>query len=79
MATAAASLTTSPANNGENRLEIFCLIWLDANVNSEQNRAVQQRLRCVLNCLKAFNDIQQCQTYIEQQSKTDRLVLIVSG
>jgi hypothetical protein len=79
MATAAASSTTSHTNNDKNRLEIFCLIWLDSNDNNGDNRGVQQRLRSIINYFKKFNDIQQCQTYIEQQSKTDRFVLIVSG
>jgi hypothetical protein len=79
MTTAAASSTTSQTNNDESHLETACLIWLDSNVNSDENRGVQQRLRSIINYFKKFNDIQQCQTYVEQQSKTDRLVLIVSG
>jgi hypothetical protein len=79
MATAAASSTTSQTNNGENHQETICLTWLDSNLNNGDNRGVEQRLRSIFNYFNKFNDIQQCQTYIEQQSKTDRLVLIVSG
>ncbi|CAF4761482.1 unnamed protein product, partial [Rotaria sp. Silwood2] len=39
------------------RLEIFCLIWLDANANVEENRNTEQRLRSIINRLINFQDI----------------------
>ena len=60
-------------------LELFQLIWFDANVNIVETRGTDQKLRSVINHLKKFQDVKLCQQYIEQKSKSDRLVLIVSG
>jgi exonuclease V gamma subunit len=64
-------------NDDDKHLEIFCLIWLDAN--GKESRDTEQNLRSVINYLKKFQDVQQCQQYIEERSKNDRLVIIVSG
>ncbi|CAF1595707.1 unnamed protein product [Rotaria magnacalcarata] len=61
------------------RLEIFYLIWLDANANGKETRDTEQKLRSIINNLKKFQDVKQCQKYIEERSKNDRLVMIVSG
>ncbi|CAF4959412.1 unnamed protein product, partial [Rotaria sp. Silwood1] len=61
------------------RLEIFCLIWLDTNANATEIRDTEQRLRSIINHLKKFKDVEQCQKYIEERSQKDRLVMIVSG
>ncbi|CAF5062962.1 unnamed protein product, partial [Rotaria magnacalcarata] len=61
------------------RLEIFYLIWLDANANGKETRDTEQKLRSIINHLKKFQDVKQCQKYIEERSKNDRLVMIVSG
>jgi hypothetical protein len=61
-------------------LETFSLLWLDAFVHkSKENVDAQQRLRSIINHLKIFDDIQQCEEYIRQMSHDDRLVLISSG
>ncbi|CAF4514892.1 unnamed protein product, partial [Rotaria socialis] len=60
-------------------LEIFYLIWLDANANGKETRDTEQKLRSIINNLKKFQDVKQCQKYIEERSKNDRLVMIVSG
>ena len=62
--------------NDEN-LEMFCLIWLDANPS--EGRDTEQKLRALINHLKKFQDVKRCQEYIEQRTQHDRLVLIVSG
>ena len=77
MATATSTDNDCYTNVDDQHLEIFSLIWLDANVN--ETRDTEQKLRSIINHLKKFQDIQQCQQYIEQKSKTDRLALIVSG
>ncbi|CAF4572913.1 unnamed protein product, partial [Rotaria socialis] len=59
-------------------LEIFYLIWLDANANGKETRDTEQKLRSIINNLKKFQDVKQCQKYIEERSKNDRLVMIVS-
>jgi len=66
-------------NTDDKYLEIFCLVWLDKDVNVKGTRNTEQRLRSIINHLKKFQDVQQCQQYIEQRSQRDRLVLIVSG
>ena len=69
----------SNTNADDNHLEIFGLIWLDADVNIKGTRDTEQKLRTIINHLKKFHDVEQCQQYIEQRSQKDRLVLIVSG
>jgi hypothetical protein len=66
-------------NTHDNNLEMFCLIWLDENINIKETRDIESNLRTIINHLKKFQNIQQCQHYIEQRSKKDRVVLIVSG
>jgi hypothetical protein len=78
---AVAGLTTddSYTNIDDKELELFCLIWLDANANAMDARNTEQKLRSIINHLKKFRNVEQCQEYIEQRSQKDRLVLIVSG
>jgi hypothetical protein len=66
-------------NKMEN-LESFALLWLDAQVDAnEENRRAQKQLRNIINHLKTFNDEFECQQYISTMSPHDRVVLIVSG
>ncbi|CAF4106654.1 unnamed protein product [Rotaria sp. Silwood2] len=63
-----------------NNLEIFSLLWLDAEVNTkEENKRAQKQLRAIINDLKTFDDQHECQQYIMSCSEQDRLVLISSG
>ena len=66
-------------NDDDMNLEIFCIIWLDAGVNAKDTRDTEQKLRSIINHLKKFQDVKQCQKYIEQRSPKDRIVMIVSG
>ncbi|CAF4124585.1 unnamed protein product [Adineta steineri] len=66
-------------NTDDKYLEIFSLIWLDANVYVKDTRNSEVKLRSIINHIKKFKDIKQCQQYIEQTSQKDRLILIVSG
>jgi hypothetical protein len=64
----------------DENLETYCLIWLDASVNSsQQNIDAQKQLRASINHLLTFEDDQQCLQYIHTLPKDDRTVLIVSG
>ncbi len=66
--------------NADENLETYCLIWLDASVNSSpENVKVQQQLRSSINHLLLFEDDQQCLEYIHSVPKDDRIVFIVSG
>ncbi|CAF1427681.1 unnamed protein product [Adineta steineri] len=66
-------------NTDDKSLEIFSLIWLDANVNVKDTRDTEVKLRSIINYIKKFQNVKQCQQYIEQTSQEDRLVIIVSG
>jgi hypothetical protein len=79
MATTAILNDKFQANTDDKHLEIFSLIWLDTDVNVKETRNTEQKLRSTINHLKKFQDVEQCQQYIEQTSQKDRLVLIVSG
>lgn len=79
MVTVIPSTNQFDGNVDDQHLEIFSLIWLDKNVNLQDTRNTEQKLRTIINSIKNFEDVKQCQQYIEQRSQTDRLVLIVSG
>ncbi|CAF3678604.1 unnamed protein product [Rotaria socialis] len=60
-------------------LESFTCLWLDRSVNStEDNIQTQKELREVINYLRTFDDLNQCEQYIRQITK-EKVVLIVSG
>jgi hypothetical protein len=70
---------TTIVSNDDQRLESFLLIWLDHNVNVNCTENTEQKLRSIINNLKKFQDVKQCQQCIEQRSQKDRIVLIVNG
>lgn len=63
----------------DEHLEAFCLIWLDPGVNAKDIRDTEQKLRSIINHFKKFQDVEQCQRHIEEQSQKNRIVMIVSG
>ena len=64
----------------EANLEFESLVWLDFSVSSsKENLGAQNRLRSVINQLKTFEQIDQCEQFIRSVSPEDRLTLIVSG
>ncbi len=70
------------SSNEKTNLELISLIWLDNMADSNQeNREIQNKLRSVVNCLKTFDNCQQCENYLrhETNEKQDRIILIVSG
>ncbi|CAF2895311.1 unnamed protein product [Rotaria sp. Silwood2] len=79
MTTAILASDDFQTNTDDKNLEIFCLIWLDENVNVEVTPDTEKKLRSIINHLRKFQDVKQCQQYIEQRSKNDRLILIISG
>jgi hypothetical protein len=63
---------------GEN-LELYSLVWCDANVNeTEENQEMQIKLRSSINYLQIFDNADECEQYIKQ-IKLEKVVLIVSG
>jgi hypothetical protein len=79
MATSAKFMNDLLKNIDDQQLEIFCIIWLDDNTQTSDNRDTEQHLRSIINRLKRFKDVEQCENYINQRSLEDRLILIVSG
>ena len=77
MATALPLNDEIDTNTNDNHLETFSLIWLDVNPN--ENGDTEEKLRSVINYLKNFQNINQCQQFIEQTTQRDRLILVVSG
>jgi hypothetical protein len=66
--------------SSDDDLERFLLFWLDAEVHTaDHNQETQKILRCIVNHLRTFDNISQCQQVIESLSQQDRLILIVSG
>lgn len=63
---------------GEN-LEIFSLIWLDLSTNNiHENIDIQQQLRTIINYLKLFEDIDDCEQYIRSLTTDDRIVILIN-
>jgi len=61
-------------------LETVCLIWLDASANiSAENIANQKQFRSIIHYFKTFQNTQDCEKYIREKSKDDRIFFIVSG
>jgi hypothetical protein len=65
--------------SGEN-LEIFSLIWLDylSTNDTNENIDIRQQLRSIINYLKIFEDINDCEEYIRSLSKDNRIVLLIN-
>jgi len=64
----------------DNNLETVYLVWLDTSVNtSKDNIDAQQQFRTIINHLETFENVQECEQYLRQTSKDDRIFLIVSG
>ncbi|CAF1242596.1 unnamed protein product [Didymodactylos carnosus] len=64
--------------------ETYQLVWLDQNVNeTEDNLSTQQKLRGIINHLKVFTNIDECEQYIHQGlvagQDDQKVVLVVSG
>lgn len=64
----------------DNNLETFFLVWLETSIHETKKIIdVQQRLRASINCLKIFQDSNECENHIRSLSKDDRIILIISN
>ncbi|CAF1338162.1 unnamed protein product [Adineta steineri] len=63
----------------DNHLETFTLIWLETNINDRKHEDVEEMLHSTINHIKKFDDLDKCKKYIEEASKDDKLVLLISG
>lgn len=57
--------------------ETYSLVWLDAAIDSEENREAQRKLRLSINYLRTFDKLDECAKYIRSASSEDRIILIV--
>jgi tetratricopeptide (TPR) repeat protein len=65
---------------GAHDLETICLIWLDASANvSAENIATQKQIQTITPHFKIFQNVKDCEQYIRQKCKDDRIFFIVSG
>lgn len=68
------------SENSQLNVENLVLMWADASVNSnKENLQAQATLTKTHNRLKKFQSVTDCEQAIQQLSKTDRVILIVSG
>ncbi|UJR22658.1 hypothetical protein I4U23_025697 [Adineta vaga] len=79
MATATTTTDNPRAKEDESDVENWCVIWLDANASTEINQNEEEQLRPIVKHLKTFQDKASCRKYLKEQSKADKLKLIVSG
>ncbi|CAF1029265.1 unnamed protein product [Adineta ricciae] len=65
----------------ENRSNIsnYNVIWLDKSIHSKQNANLQDRLRSIVTHLQVFEDVAQCEQYIQSTFPTNQFIFIVSG
>lgn len=76
---AAATRIVKPAENNNN-LETYCLVWLDPAVKDDKDYAdAQKKLRNSINYIKAFDNVEQCESYLQSVWKEERIILIVSA
>jgi hypothetical protein len=63
----------------DDHLETFSVFWINGKVNKdEKSQYTHRKLRAIINHLKIFEDVDECQRYIETMAKEDRFVLIVN-
>ncbi|CAF1340036.1 unnamed protein product, partial [Rotaria sordida] len=79
MATAIPSTNVFHTKSDEMHLEIFCLVWLDPGSSTNDDHDTEQQLRSIINHLKKFHDVSQCQKYIDERSPKERVIMVVSG
>ncbi|CAF1144089.1 unnamed protein product [Adineta ricciae] len=73
-------MATHTLTQEKNNLESICLVWLDSSVNaSNDNVNAQRLLRMIMIYLKVFDNVQDCEQYLQEASRDDRIFLVVSG
>jgi hypothetical protein len=61
-----------------NNLETYTLLWLDGDINKKDNVHTQGQLKRVINQFKAFDNVGECENYIEVKND-QKIILIISG
>lgn len=63
----------------DDHLETFSLLWIRGAINKQdKSDNYEQRIRAIINHLKIFENIDQCEQYIQLISKEDRVIIIVN-
>jgi len=64
----------------DENLETTTLIWLDnPSIKSEEEINTEQKFRSAINHIKLFDNINECEKYIQHLFRDDRVVLITNG
>ncbi|CAF3410390.1 unnamed protein product [Rotaria socialis] len=82
MTTATTTTDNPDAKVEESDVTSWCVIWLDDDASTANNRIQEDHLRSMVNHLEVFQDVESCRKYIkyiQERSKADKLRLIVSG
>ncbi|CAF1335203.1 unnamed protein product, partial [Didymodactylos carnosus] len=74
------SIKSSDQNLEIENLEVFSLVWCDSDVDRiAEYRQTQMELRRSINFLKTFDNIEECEGYIVQNTpESEEIILIVS-
>lgn len=65
--------------DADGHLETFSLIWLDSNADRSDIKETKNKLRHLINRLRLFHDVGECEKYINERPYYDRIVMVVSG
>lgn len=76
----ASSPPVSPLDVEVEHLETLILVWLDRQVDGdEQNEALQKRLRQYVTYLVTFDDCRSCEQWLKARPTDDKILLVVTG
>jgi hypothetical protein len=63
----------------DDHLETFSLLWINGQVNKDEKKQnIEKKLRAIINHVKIFEVVDECQRYIQAMPKEDRFVVIVN-
>jgi hypothetical protein len=72
--------TTASTEEHDNNFEVYSLVWLDSAVNkAKEYIEAQKKLRKLINYLKTFDDVDQCELYTRSVSQGDRIIFITTN
>jgi hypothetical protein len=74
-------MTAEVASTSKNdNYEAFSLVWLDTQANNQLEYIIfQEKLRNMIQCLKIFENIDQCEQYLRLTTSYDRISLIINS
>jgi hypothetical protein len=74
------STPTSPLDIEVEHLETFTLVWLDTQIDEdEQNSSLKKRLRQYVTYLVTFDDLKSCEQWLKNRPNDDKILLLVPG